>query len=157
MQEPEGFAELGPGWALKLIKSIYGLRQAGRQWHKKLDSALQSMGFSKVKCDNAIWVYKRQDAHIILPVYVDDMTIVAKHKSQIMHVKSELMKHFKLRDLGPTSFLLGVLIERDRSKKQLSLSQHHFITDILDTYGYPDCEGQWGQPDTSAVSTKSIK
>ena len=58
MQEPEGFAELGPGWALKLIKSIYGLKQAGRQWHKKLDSALQSMGFSKVKCDNAIWVYK---------------------------------------------------------------------------------------------------
>ena len=34
MQEPEGFAELGPGWALKLIKSIYGLKQAGRQWHK---------------------------------------------------------------------------------------------------------------------------
>ena len=45
MQEPERFEELGPGWALKLIKAIYGLKQAGRQWHKKLDSALSTLGF----------------------------------------------------------------------------------------------------------------
>ena len=81
MQEPEGFEELGPGWALKLIKAIYGLKQAGRQWHKKLDSALSTLGFSKVQCDNAIWIYKKDNTRIILPVWVDDMTIVAKSKA----------------------------------------------------------------------------
>ena len=42
------------GFVLKLIKSIYGLKQAGRQWHKKLDSVLQDMGFTLVRCDNSI-------------------------------------------------------------------------------------------------------
>ena len=55
MQQPEGFEEyFGPGFVLKLIKSIYGLKQAGRQWHKKLDSVLQDMSFTLMRCDNSI-------------------------------------------------------------------------------------------------------
>ncbi|KAL5532213.1 hypothetical protein ACEPAF_5777 [Sanghuangporus sanghuang] len=46
MNQPEGFEDyFGPGFVLKLIKSIYGLKQAGHQWHKKLDSVMKSMGF----------------------------------------------------------------------------------------------------------------
>ena len=55
MQPPEGFQDhFGSGVVLKLVKSIYGLKQAGRQWHKKLDSVLQDMGFILVHCDNSI-------------------------------------------------------------------------------------------------------
>ena len=64
-----------------------------------------------VHCDNSIWVYRKDDICIIIPVYVDDMTIAAKSKEQYLWVKAELEKHFKLRDLGPTSFLLGVHID----------------------------------------------
>ncbi|KAL5520686.1 hypothetical protein ACEPAF_2688 [Sanghuangporus sanghuang] len=47
MNQPEGFEDyFGPGFVLKLIKSIYGLKQAGHQWHKKLDSVMKSMGFN---------------------------------------------------------------------------------------------------------------
>jgi hypothetical protein len=34
--QPEGFPQGRPGQLLKLQKSFYGLKQAGRQWHKKL-------------------------------------------------------------------------------------------------------------------------
>ena len=139
MKEPEGFEELGPGWALKLIKAIYGLKQAGRQWHKKLDSALSTLGFSKVQCDNAIWIYKKDNTRIILPVWVDDMTIVAKSKADTEWVKTELKKHFKLRDLGPVSFLLGVSVERDRKHRRLTLSQRQYILDLLAHY-FPNQE-----------------
>lgn len=79
MQQPEGFEEyFGAGFVLKLQKALYGLKQAGHQWHRKLDSVMQTMDFKLVRCDNSIWVYQKGDVHIIVPVYVDDMTIASK-------------------------------------------------------------------------------
>lgn len=135
MEQPEGFEEYyGAGFVLKLVRAIYGLKQAGRQWHKKLDSVLTAMSFDMVKCDHSIWVYRKGDIRIIIPVYIDDMTVASKTTAQYLWVKEELEKHFKLRDLGPTSFLLGVHIERDRSKRLLSISQRQYIVDILERF-----------------------
>ena len=76
---------------------------------------------------------------IIIPVYVDDMTIACKSRQQFEFVRDELAKHFKLHDLGATSFLLGVHIERDRAKHSLSLSQHQYIIDVLERFGLENC------------------
>ena len=97
------------------------------------------MGFSLVDSDNSIWVYTKEGIRIIIPIFVDDMTIAAKDKSSINWVKDELKKRFKLRDLGPTSYLLAVSITRDRSQKSISLSQRHYILDILARYNFADC------------------
>ena len=51
----------------------------------------------------------------------------------------ELSEHFKLRDLGPTSFLLGIQITRDRSNRRISLSQRQYILDMLERYGFSGC------------------
>lgn len=146
MDIPEGWEALGlPGldkhWVLQLVKAIYGLKQSPRQWHKKLDEILQLLGFTKIKSDSAIWVYRKEDVRIILPVYVDDMTIVAKSKSDVAHVIAELKKHFKLRDLGETSYLLGVAITRDRAQRSISLSQQTYIEDFLQKFGFQDLKG----------------
>ena len=82
------------------------------------------MGFNRIKVDHAIWVFKQGDIRIIVPAYVDDLMIATKKYSDAQKTLSQLSSHFKLRDLGPTSFILGVQVERDRSKHSLSLSQH---------------------------------
>lgn len=97
------------------------------------------MGFSLVESDNSIWVYTKEEIRIIIPVFVNDMTIAAQDKSSIIWVKDELKKRFKLRDLGPTSYLLTVSITRDRSQISISLSQRHYIMDILARYNFADC------------------
>ena len=53
-------------------------------------------------------------------------------------MKSELKKRFKVHDLGPTSWLLGVEIQRDRSKRTLTLSQRQYILDMLKHYNMSD-------------------
>ena len=63
--EELGFGKRKPGYALKLVKAIYGLKQAGRQWYKKLDSSLQGLGFVCVKSDNSIWVFRKDDVRIM--------------------------------------------------------------------------------------------
>ncbi|KAJ3013542.1 hypothetical protein NUW54_g1564 [Trametes sanguinea] len=76
----------------------------------------------------------------MIPVFVDDITIASKSLDSIQRVKEELRAHFKLRDLGPTSWLLGVKIERDRAKRSLSISQRQYALDILERYGFANCD-----------------
>jgi hypothetical protein len=141
MQEPEGFETSDRSWALRLRRSLYGLKQAGREWHKKLHGVLVGIGFTRVRCEHSVWVYGRDSdaTRIIVPVFVDDMTITAKDSAAIRQVIKELETHFKLRDLGETQFLLGVKIERNREERSLSLSQRQYILDILERANMSDC------------------
>ena len=135
MAHPEGFEErFDHGTILQLHKALYGLKQAGHQWHKKLNQVLTSIGFTLVRCDNSIWVFKRASTRIIIPVYVDDMTIACNKRTEYEQVVGELKKHFKIKELGETSSLLGVLIERDRSKHRLCISQKHYAEDVLERF-----------------------
>lgn len=54
MQQPEGFPQGSPHQVLRLLKSIYGLKQSPRLWAKKLNSVLLSLGFSKIKLDSSV-------------------------------------------------------------------------------------------------------
>ena len=140
MEQLEGFPQGDEGKVLHLLKSIYGMCQSPHLWHKKLDEVLcNQLGFRKNKSDASVWVYDQDGVCIIVPVFVDDMTLVSKSKEQVDQLKQDLRKFFKLRDLGPTEFLLGVKIERDRSHHRLQLSQHQYTLDVLKRYGFDTC------------------
>ena len=96
------------------------------------------MGFHHIQSDHSIWIWHKGDTRIIILVFVDDMTIAAKDQASIDWVKSELKKRFKVHDLGPTSWLLGVEIQRDRSKRTLTLSQRQYTLDMLKHYNMSD-------------------
>jgi hypothetical protein len=66
-------------------------------------------------------------------------TIAAKSASEARAFIDELGKHFKLRDLGPTKWLLGVSIERDRASRTLTMSQKQYILDVLERANMSDC------------------
>ena len=50
----------------------------------------------------------------------------------------ELSEAFKLRDLGLTSFLLGMEITRDRPNRRIMLSQRQYVIDMLERCGFSD-------------------
>jgi hypothetical protein len=137
MRPPEGY-DYG-GKVLKLKKSLYGLKQAARQWNKKLHAALSSMGFTRLESDRSIYLYTKGEVKIIVPIYIDDITLASKSNAAIDKTVKELSQHFKLRDLGPTKFLLGVEITRNRANRTIALSQRQYIVDMLEKYGMTDC------------------
>ena len=53
--------------------------------------------------------------------------------------KKFLTSQFEMKDLGNTSFVLGIQIHRDRSRGILGLSQKSYIEKILERYGMKDC------------------
>src|SRR5882762_11849715 len=100
-------------------------------WYHKLQSVLVKMGFKCVQVDSSIYVFSKDTVRIILPVFVDDITLASNSLEAIHSVIKELSSHFRLRDLGPTSFLLGIQITRDRPNRSIALCQRQYILDIL--------------------------
>jgi hypothetical protein len=70
--------------------------------------------------DAAVYIFVRGDVRIILPVFVDDMTFASTSLPAIKQAIADLSTHFKLRDLGPTTELLGIKIDRHRTKRSLT-------------------------------------
>jgi hypothetical protein len=139
MRQPEGFEQRGPDWVCKLLKGLYGLKQGGKLWFDKLDGVLTELGFKRICSDASIYVWDKDGLKLIVPIFVDDLTIASKSKQQISQFKSDLAKHFRLWDLGPMLFLLGVSIQQNRSKHQLRLSQCQYAIDLLQQFEFADC------------------
>jgi hypothetical protein len=131
MRQPEGYHTGGPNMVFRLRKLLYGLKQAARQWNKKLRSVLEAIGYSRLRSDNSIYIYSKGDIKVIVPVFIDGITLVSKSESAMASAVTELSKHFKLRDLGSTTLLLGIQVKQDRSNGSISLSQEHYIRELL--------------------------
>ncbi|MFV0960725.1 reverse transcriptase domain-containing protein, partial [Klebsiella pneumoniae] len=71
-------------------------------------------------------------------IYVDDIIITGSDDAHISLVISVLMEKFKMKDLGPLRYFLGV--EVDRHNDSLTLSQHKYICDILHATCMEDCK-----------------
>ena len=66
-----------PNAVCKLQKSIYGLKQASRQWYAKLSEVLLQRGYIHSENDYSIFCKKQGDFVVFLAVYVNDILLQA--------------------------------------------------------------------------------
>ena len=87
-------------WLLQ--KSLYGLKQAGRNWNKLLDSTLRKEGFDfkQLKTDTCLYIRKLNGKITILFIYVDDIYIAASTKDALDAFVDNLRVYFSLKILG---------------------------------------------------------
>lgn len=128
MIPPPG-VEVPPNMVFKILRSLYGLKQAARDWNKLCVSELEKMGFRQSEVDPCLLIHKERK--IIILTYVDDIPIAAPKLADVLWFKKELAKVFKIKDLGEPEKILGMKITRDRTNGTLKLSQEHFIQENL--------------------------
>lgn len=73
-------------------------------------------------------------------MYVDDILLATNDLGVLYETKKFLSKHFEMKDLGEASFVLGIQIQRDRSRGILGLSQKRYIEKILERFGMKNCK-----------------
>jgi hypothetical protein len=105
----------------RLKKSIYGLKQASRQWYLKFDRTIKIFGFKENIEDTYIYAKFKNGKYIFLILYVDDILLASSDVSLLLETKKFLSSKFDMKDLGEASFVLGLEIHRDRSKEVLGL------------------------------------
>ena len=62
------------------------------------------------------------------------MLIAGRQLAEISTLKSKMAKAFDMKDMGEASHILGMCIQRDRSKKILYLSQTTYIDKVLQCF-----------------------
>ena len=140
MNQPDGFQKEGEEHLVcQLRKSIYGLKQASRQWYLKFDEVVTSLGFKENDVDQCIYMLMSAGNFIILVLYVDDILLASNDMNLLNETKQMLSKHFEMKDLGDASFVLGIQIHRDRSSGVLGLSQKSYIEKLLKRFNMSSC------------------
>ena len=78
-------------------------------------------------------VYKKisGSAIVFLVVYVDDILHIENDISMLQSIKIWLSSKFFIKDLCEESYILGIKIYRDKSKRMLGLSQSRYIDLVL--------------------------
>ncbi|GKG09175.1 retrotransposon protein, putative, ty1-copia subclass, partial [Tanacetum coccineum] len=111
MNQPEGFiAPRQEGKVCRLVKSLYGLKQALKQWHQKFDHTMLESGFKINECDKCVYVKDTSSRYVILCLYVDDMPIVSSNDKMIKSTKDMLKLKFEMKDMGLADVILGIKI-----------------------------------------------
>lgn len=125
-------------WVWKLIKTIYGLRQGAKNWYDALTQALTELDFKRSEADHGLF-FKEEDGHlVILAIHVDDCLMTGGSVELNAKVKRDLNAKYKLTDLGPANWLLGIRINRNLAERTVALSQHAYINSILTRFNFND-------------------
>ena len=69
LSEPAGFVDSSrPDMVCRLNKYLYGLKQAPRAWYSQFATFLLTLGFTEVKFDTSLFIYRRGDetAYLLL-------------------------------------------------------------------------------------------
>lgn len=133
MKLPPGFECSDPNMVCRLRKSLYGLKQAPRCWFAKLVTTLKEYGFLQSYSDYSLFTYTKTGIQINVLVYVDDIVISGNDSAALCTFKSYLSDCFKMKDLGPLKYFLG--IEVARSSAGLFLYQRKYTLDIISEAG----------------------
>ncbi|GKC63812.1 retrotransposon protein, putative, ty1-copia subclass [Tanacetum coccineum] len=91
MQQPEGFVNPKyPNRVCKLKRSIYGLKQASRQWNKRFDDEIKKFGFTQNRDEPCVYLKASGSNVTFLILYVDDIFIMGDNIPMLQDVKSYL-------------------------------------------------------------------
>ncbi|KAJ9557500.1 hypothetical protein OSB04_012114 [Centaurea solstitialis] len=132
MEQPEGFEDpKNPNKVCKLLKSIYGLKQASRSWNLHFDERIKEFGFAKSEFEPCVYTKFSGSIVTFLVLYVDDILLIGNDVPTLQSVKEWLSKCFQMKDLGEAAYILGIKIYRNRSKRLIGLSQSTYIDEVL--------------------------
>nr|GEU70124.1 ribonuclease H-like domain-containing protein [Tanacetum cinerariifolium] len=76
--QPPGFEDPeNPNKVYKVVKALYGLRQAPRAWYETLATYLLENGFQRGKIDQTLFIKKQQKDILLVQIFVDDIVFAS--------------------------------------------------------------------------------
>lgn len=143
IRQPEGFEQRGPNGeelVCRLNKSIYGLKQASRDWNKTLDHWMKEYGLQASVGDACVYTKTSGRDTLVILVWVDDLVIAGSSMKLINDFKAAISAKFKMKDLGELTWILGMEVKRDRSRRRIEISQQAYINLMLKRFGMSECK-----------------
>lgn len=138
VEQPEGFKQQDTNRVWKLNKSLYGLKQSGRNWNNLLQQYVTEMNFVQSTADPCVFYKTENSETIILLVWVDDIIIASSSEDLMKSLKLKLNKRFNMKDLGELSSFIG--IDFNITEDGISMPQSRYLINILKKFGFDQCK-----------------
>ena len=114
---------------LRLEKSLYGLKQAGRLWGKLLHDTLIRIGFEQCVTDACLYRKIDKDGITVVCAYVDDLLATGSSTERVDDFYNA-MASLDLKDLGPAKHFLGMRLGYDQTSGY-KIDQESTIVELL--------------------------
>ena len=151
MRLPQGCGRMS-GKIVRLNKSLYGLKQASRQWHAHLTRCLLSLGFVQCLADACVFRLMEVGRVVMtIVVHIDDILAVGE-KTRCDQFGRDLNQMVPVKNLGELRWYSGCFYERDWVKGVLNISQQTFAEQLADEHGI-----EFGKSVPLPVGTKLAK
>ncbi|GKA78404.1 zinc finger, CCHC-type containing protein [Tanacetum coccineum] len=146
MNQPQGFImPKNEKKVYKLIKSLYGLKQASKQWHQKFDEVILCNGYLLNQANKCVYSkFDESGKRVIIYLYFDDMLIFGTDQVQVDLTKEFLSSRFSIKDMGEADVILG-----KHESNGIAISQSHYIEEVLRKFNYFECTPVSTHMDTS--------
>ena len=131
MRQPPLYHSGGPRIVCRLLRSLYGLRQAPRAWHTRLKEILTNLEFAASNADASLYILKTSSGNIYLLIYVDDLLCAGNNLPDIERVFTLISSVLDARNVGSGSYFLHMAISRNRPARTLFLSQERYTLEII--------------------------
>ncbi|GJS82826.1 zinc finger, CCHC-type containing protein [Tanacetum coccineum] len=135
MNHPQGFIMHGnENKVCKLIKSLYGLKKAPKQWHQQFDELVLSNGYLLNQANTC--VYSKFDEFgkgVIICLYVDDMLIFGIDQFRLTCPRVFIIKVL-YKGHREADVIMGIRIEHESNG--IEISQFHYIEKVLKKFNY---------------------
>ncbi|XRB17802.1 retrovirus-related Pol polyprotein [Pseudoscourfieldia marina] len=134
MRPPKG-TNYGPNKICRLLKSLYGLKQAGRNWYLDLKDYLVELGFKPGEVD--IGMYSAAvgtENEIWILVYVDDIIFASKNEQTKDIFAGHLRKKYRITEPAQLTWALGMKVSF--AADGIILTQDLYVSKILERFGF---------------------
>ena len=126
---------------LKLLKALYGIKQAPKAWNDNINAYLLSLGFTACIKDTCIYVKRtKTNNDIMLGLFVDDVMPVynKRDKNEWLQYKQQLMTKYEVSDLGRVNHILGMKVSFNGDK--ICIDQHVYVKEKLNEFNMHECK-----------------
>ncbi|TPX50451.1 DNA-directed DNA polymerase [Synchytrium endobioticum] len=139
VKQPTGFHD-GTGRVCRLIKSLYGLRQAPRVWYQHQATWMTANEFTSSPADPCLYAgISKSGSRVYILVHVDDFLITSSSEDAAHDVECQLEHSFSLKKGGgPLQWYLNINFSRI-DDSTITMSQVPYVNDILATFDMHNC------------------
>ena len=105
--------------------------QASRSLNIRFDEVIKAYGFIQTYGEACIYKKVSGSSVAFLILYVDDILLIGNGIEFLDDIKRYLNKIFFNEDLGEAAYILGIKINRHRSRRLIGLSQSTYLGKVL--------------------------
>ncbi len=151
MKQPPMFEEVGKeNEVCKLKRSIYGLKQLPRCWNTAFNQFLLELGFDRSKEDPCLYI--GMDFRTLITLYMDDLVLITESDEEMAKLKKQLASRFKMVDMGPLHYILGIKV--GQLNAGIHLSQEACIWSMLKKFHLENAKPMSTPVDSNVVLSK---